>query len=213
MSMVSNNSVLLVILALIVIAISMTVHEYMHGFVSNLLGDDTARLSGRLSLNPLKHIDPVTTVLLPVVLVLLHEPPFGAAKPVPFNPYKLKYDEFGAALVGIAGPASNLIMAVIGGLLIRLTFVPDLNVWVTFWYLFIAINIGFCIFNLIPFPPLDGSRVLYAFAPRGLQRIMNQIESLGFFAIVIFILIFFQFLSPTLQTIDIHLIGLVIGNG
>lgn len=209
--MISNNSVILVTLSLVVIAISITVHEFMHGFVSNFLGDDTAKQSGRLTLNPLKHIDPFTTVLLPVILVLMGLPPFGAAKPVPFNPFKLKYDEFGAALVGLAGPLSNLVLAVAGGVLLRLTGTLNSDLWVTFWWLFVAINSGFCLFNMIPFPPLDGSRVLYAFAPRALQRVMIQIESLGFFAIVIFILVFFPLLSPILQSLDNHLIGLVIG--
>ena len=134
------------VLSLIALAISLTVHEFMHGYVSNWLGDDTAKLSGRLSLNPLKHIDPFMTVLLPIVLVLLHLPPFGAAKPVPFNPLKLKYDEFGAALVGLAGPASNFVLALIGGVVVRSVGTLNSEVWVTWWYLFVAINIGFLYF-------------------------------------------------------------------
>ena len=176
--------VIIAVLSILVIAISITVHEFMHGFTSNALGDDTAKQSGRLTLNPIKHIDPFTTVLLPIVLILSHLPPFGAAKPVPFNPNKLKYDEFGAAIVAIAGPLSNLVLAIFGGVVIRLTGTMNSSLWVTWWWLFIAINIGFFIFNLIPFPPLDGSRVLYAFCPRANQKIMMQIENLGFFAII-----------------------------
>ena len=142
--MISNNNVLLVALALVALAISLTIHEYMHGFVANWLGDDTAKLSGRLTLNPLKHIDPFMTVLLPIVLVLLHLPPFGAAKPVPFNPSRLKYDEFGAALVGLAGPLSNLVLAVFGGVVLRSVGTLNSEIWVTWWYLFVAINVGFC---------------------------------------------------------------------
>jgi Zn-dependent protease len=209
--MISNNSVLIVVLALIVIAISITVHEYIHGLTSYLLGDDTAKLSGRLSLNPLKHIDPFATVLLPIILVLAGLPPFVAAKPVPFNPYKLKYDEFGAALVGLAGPVSNLFMASIGGIVLRTVGTLGSEIWVTWWWLFITINVGFFIFNMIPFPPLDGSRVLYAFAPNSLQKIMAQIESFGFFTIVIFMLVLFPLLSPVLQSVNSSLVGFVIG--
>lgn len=209
--MISNNMVLIAVLSILVIAISITVHEFMHGFTSNALGDDTAKQSGRLTLNPLKHIDPFTTVLLPIVLILSHLPPFGAAKPVPFNPNKLKYDEFGAAIVAIAGPLSNLALAIFGGVVIRLTGTMNSNLWVTWWWLFIAINIGFFIFNLIPFPPLDGSRVLYAFSPEPIQKLMMQIENLGFFAIIAFMLLIFPLLSSFLGRIDENLIKMIIG--
>lgn len=203
--------VIIAVLSILVIAISITVHEFMHGFTSNALGDDTAKQSGRLTLNPIKHIDPFTTVLLPIVLILSHLPPFGAAKPVPFNPNKLKYDEFGAAIVAIAGPLSNLALAIFGGVVIRLTGTMNSSLWVTWWWLFIAINIGFFIFNLIPFPPLDGSRVLYAFSPEPIQKVMMQIENLGFFAIIAFMLLIFPLLSSFLGRIDENLIKMIIG--
>jgi Zn-dependent protease len=209
--MVSSNVVVIAALSILVIAISITVHEFMHGFASNALGDDTAKQSGRLTLNPLKHIDPFTTVLLPIILLLSHLPPFGAAKPVPFNPSKLKFDEFGAAIVGVAGPISNLLLAIFGGIVIRTTGTLNSDLWVTWWWLFIIINIGFFIFNLIPFPPLDGSRVLYAFSPEPVQKIMVQIENLGFFAIIAFMIIIFPLLSSILGKLDENLVKLVIG--
>src|SRR5258708_18997215 len=101
------------------VLISMTLHEAMHAFVSYWLGDDTAKEQGRLTFNPLAHIDPFMTVLLPVLLMALHAPPFGAAKPVPFNPYRLKFKEYGSALVASSGPLTNLALAILGGRAIR----------------------------------------------------------------------------------------------
>lgn len=177
------------------ILISMTLHEAMHGYVSYWLGDDTAKREGRLTLNPLAHIDPMMTLLLPLMLFLLNLPPFGAAKPVPFNPSRLKYEEFGAALVGLAGPLTNLVLAAVGGALLQVFGVAMGPVLAGGLQLFVLVNVSFCLFNLIPFPPLDGSRVLYAFAPEPVQRVMERIENMGFFAILFFFLIFYTFLA------------------
>lgn len=209
--MLTNNAIALILISLGVIAISITVHEFFHGLVSNWLGDDTAKLSGRLTLNPLKHIDIFTTVLLPIILLLSNLPPFGAAKPVPINPSKLKFDEYGTAIVGVAGPLSNLLLAILGSLVLRVFGTLNSEIWLSWWWLFIIINIGFFIFNLIPFPPLDGSRVMFAFAPRFLQNVMLGIESFGFFAIVIFMFLIFPVLSPLLQTLNGKLINFLIG--
>src|SRR5690242_18663294 len=103
---------------LVSILFSMAFHEAMHGFVAHWLGDTTAQEAGRLTLNPLKHIDLFTTILLPMVLIVMHVPPFFAAKPVPFNPARVKYEEFGAALVGLAGPFTNLVLAIVAALVI-----------------------------------------------------------------------------------------------
>ncbi|HEX7633242.1 MAG TPA: site-2 protease family protein, partial [Candidatus Saccharimonadales bacterium] len=107
------------LIVLVSIIISLSIHEAMHGFVAHWLGDDTAHAMGRLTLNPLKHIDVTTTVLLPMVLLIAGLPPFFAAKPVPFNPDRVKWDEYGAALVGISGPLTNLLLAGLGALLFR----------------------------------------------------------------------------------------------
>lgn len=207
----SSSLIVVIIMAIVVIAISITLHEFMHGFVAKLLGDDTAEEAERLSLNPLKHIDPFATVLLPLLLLLIGAPPFGAAKPVPVDFYKLKYEEFGGALVGIAGPLTNLLLAVLAAFFIKLTGIGLENGLIqSFFELFISINIGFFVFNMIPFPPLDGSRVLYAFAPSGLQKVMNQIESFGLLAIALFIFLLIPVLSPVLTSINNSILNFIL---
>lgn len=163
----------------------MTVHEAMHAFTAHWLGDDTAEREGRISLNPLRHIDPFTTLLLPVITLVLFHVPLLAAKPVPFNPNRVKFDEFGAALVGIAGPLSNLAMAIIGALLLKFSNGVILP---TFLIDFTQINVALFVFNMIPIPPLDGSRLLYAFAPEALQEIMAKLEQFGIFIIFALVL-------------------------
>lgn len=182
-----------VLIAVPILALSIAFHEMMHALVSDGLGDDTARLSGRITLNPFAHIDIVTTVLLPLVLMLIGLPPFGAARPVPFNPNRVKHGEFGVALVAVAGPLSNLLLAIICGFFLRSSPSGVVNDILT---VALQINVAFFIFNLIPFPPLDGSRLLYAFAPEPLQDFMMKIESMGFTAIIIFMVLIFPLLQP-----------------
>jgi Zn-dependent protease len=186
---VSIGNIALVIVSII---LSMTFHEAMHAFVGHWLGDDTAYNEGRLTLNPLSHIDPIGTVLLPLALFVMGLPPFGAAKPVPFNPYKVRGGEWGAALVGLAGPVTNLVLAALAAIILGLT-----DGWLAqFWVLFISVNISFFVFNMIPFPPLDGSRVLYAIAPDGIRSIMRGIEGLGLIGIVAFMFLLFPIVRP-----------------
>ncbi|GAC1387740.1 MAG: site-2 protease family protein [Candidatus Saccharimonadales bacterium] len=192
------------------IFVSMAIHEAMHAFTSHWLGDTTARDSGRLTLNPLKHIDLYTTVLLPIVLILVGAPPIFAAKPVPFNPDRVKYDEFGVALIGVAGPLTNLLLAILGAGFLRSLQLPlELS---HILLVFVEINVAFFVFNMIPIPPLDGSRLLYAVAPEPIQRIMRQIESLGFVAIlIIFIVIIKIFYAPIIY-VESHLLRVLLGS-
>lgn len=184
--------VLEIIFLLIVILISMTIHEAMHAYVGYWLGDDTAKQEGRLTLNPIAHIDPFLTVLLPVLLLLSGGPIFGGAKPVPFNPGRVKFGEFGAMLVGIAGPFTNLILAFIAfGFYIFFGSGVVGNVL----EMAVRVNIGFFVFNMLPIPPLDGSRLLYYLAPDAVRRVMAGMEQYGIIIILAVVLLLGQLLS------------------
>lgn len=179
-----------------ILLISMAVHEVMHAVASLKLGDDTAHQQGRISLNPFVHIDPILTLALPVGLALIGAPIFAAAKPVQVNFNRLKWGEFGGAIVGAVGPISNLVLAAFGALAMRIVN-PDFgSLTYEIIELFVQLNVVLAIFNSIPWPPLDGSRVLYAFAPRPLQELMESIERLGMMGFLLFFLLFFSFLAP-----------------
>lgn len=190
-----NESILLqagIILA--VILISMTLHEIMHGVMAFWLGDDTAKVEGRLSLNPLKHIDPFLTIILPLFLAVFQMPIFGGAKPVPFNPHRVRYGEWGAALVAIAGPLTNLFLAFmffgIGAIFgIGWSYGDGNNISQLFFAYGVLINLGFFVFNMIPIPPLDGSRVLYALAPETVKRVMEYVETYAIFFLFTIVLL------------------------
>jgi Zn-dependent protease len=172
----SQTNVVLVIVALV---LSVTLHEAMHAFASYWLGDDTAKAEGRLSLNPLRHVDLFSTVLLPVVTYLVFYFPLLAAKPVPFNPNRVRYGEYGAALVGIAGPFTNLFLALLGALILRTIAVDVTSLLVNFLLTFVRINVALFVFNMIPIPPLDGSRLIYALVPESVQQVMASMERYG----------------------------------
>lgn len=182
------------IILLPVLLLSMSIHEMMHAYASYKLGDDTAYHMGRVTLNPLPHIDPFFTVALPVLLLLSGSPfLFGAAKPVQVNFSRLRYGEFGGAIVGMIGPITNFAIAAVAGLVFGLVDpLPGTILYDVFKYT-ILLNVGLFIFNSIPWPPLDGSRLLYAFAPRPLQELMESIESLGMTGLILFIFLFYQF--------------------
>lgn len=210
---VVNLSNINIIALLVFLLIAMSFHEAMHAFTSHWLGDDTARVEGRLSLNPLKHIDPFATIILPAITLLVFHFPILAAKPVPFNPNRVKYGEFGAALVGIAGPLSNLLLAVLAAVFLQGASAQLNQSIIDLFGLFIWLNLALFVFNMIPFPPLDGSRLLYAFAPEPIQDIMQSIERYGLMAIVIFILVLIPVIGPLMTNIITglsHVLGLTI---
>lgn len=189
--------------------ISLAIHESIHAYTAHVLGDDTAQRAGRLTLNPLKHIDLYTTVILPIITIIIFNFPVLIAKPVPFNPYKVKFREYGAALVAAAGPLSNLVMAIIAALCLRfLVFPLDIE---KFILVFTEINVLYFIFNMIPIPPLDGSRVLYAFSPESVQNVMVKIESFGYLAILAIILLVSSFIYIPLDYCYVHIMNLLLG--
>lgn len=187
--MLFNSSLTLgdILAILITLIISMSLHEFMHAYAGYKLGDTTAKLEGRLTLNPLKSIDPFMTVILPAITLVFFGFPILAAKPVPFNPYRVKFNEYGAAILAFAGPLTNLLLSIVGVVIFRATNPTDFLFTFIKWFIFL--NVILFVFNLIPIPPLDGSRILYAFAPEGFQNFLLKIERYGFFIIIAFILL------------------------
>lgn len=185
------EALLSVVITLGVILISMVLHELAHGFVAYKLGDDTAKTDGRLTLNPLKHLDPILSIAMPLLLLLTGGPVFGGAKPVPVDSRKLEHGAWGMALVAIAGPLTNILLAFLGFLLGYFTGAFSLAGLGTLWGRvigsFVMVNLGFGIFNLIPIPPLDGSRVLYAISPDPVRSLLEKIEPFGMMIVLILV--------------------------
>lgn len=187
-----------IVIVLLIAVFSVILHELAHGAVAYLLGDRTAKEAGRLTLNPLKHIDPIMSILVPVMLYILKAPVFGGAKPVPINHHNLKGKEWGMAITALAGPLTNFLLAfiafLIGWFSGALQHDPTGLLYFTFAEL-VYLNLGFMLFNLIPIPPLDGSRVLYAIAPDFIREIMQKMEGYGIIIVYALILIFGEVFS------------------
>lgn len=199
----------IVITTLLVILVSMTIHEAMHAFMGYFLGDQTAKAEGRLSLNPIRHIDPFLTILLPLVLLMLGAPVFGGAKPVPFNPHKVRFGEWGVALVAIVGPLTNLVLAfTFFGIGVSLGFVDKFgfspSLIGVMLQTFVFVNLGFFAFNMIPIPPLDGSRVFYALAPDFVRGFMRQVEQYGLVIIMVLVMVGSPFISLFMNWLIVH---------
>lgn len=197
------------IIAFVTIVIAITIHEMMHAYTALKLGDTTAHEEGRISLNPLSHIDPFMTVVLPLITLIVFHAPILAAKPVPFNPDRVKFDEFGAALIAAAGPLTNLVLAAIGAIVAH-AFSGNIDIYNALT-IFVSINVGIFIFNMLPIPPLDGSRVLYAFAPDSIRNVMAQLEQFGIvivFALILAVPAFSQIIIELNRAISLFLLGL-----
>ncbi len=193
----------------IIVFVSAIIHEYMHGWAAERQGDPTARLAGRLTLNPIPHIDPVGTIFVPLLLLFLPLPGnflIGWAKPVPYNPFNLKNRKWGPALVAAAGPAINLFIAIVFGLIIR--FLPP-SVFTAFLSLIVYINILLAIFNLVPIPPLDGSKILFALLPdnKFWWQFKINMERYGMILVLFFVFFLWQIIAPIIQGLFQLLVG------
>lgn len=197
------------VFSIAVLIMSVVVHEVSHGYAASLLGDQTARYAGRLTLNPLKHLDPIGSILVPI-LTSFGGFVFGWAKPVPFNPYNLRNKRWGELIVAAAGPLSNLSIALVFGLLIRVValnnFLPVS--FVTIAATIVAINLVLAVFNLVPIPPLDGSKILFNFLPLNLQHVRESMERYSFLLILIFIFFIWRLLFPVVAWLFSLLTGL-----
>lgn len=205
-------------IALIIILImSVVIHEMAHAYAANALGDPTARLQGRLSPNPIVHLDPLMSVILPGLLIISGSPVlFGAAKPVPYNPYNFTNQKWGEAIVAAAGPASNVVLAIIFALLIRFADVLSLSqTAVTLIEQVVILNIFLALFNLVPLPPLDGSKILPRFLPTSLrmpyERFRMFFEQNPFLGIGFIFLFFFLFLLQPFYILAFNIASALMG--
>jgi len=186
------ETAIITIFFLIILLFSVIIHELAHGYVAYSLGDPTAKYEGRLTLNPLKHLDLFGSIILPILLFIAGSPfLFGWAKPVPINPYNFRDKKYGEIKVSIAGPLSNFSLAIFFGLILR--FLPagivayNQGIAIALGYI-VSINIWLAFFNLIPIPPLDGSWILFSFLPDTMQSFKNFLRQYGIVILVLLIL-------------------------
>ena len=192
----------LFIVSLIILIMSAVIHELSHGYTAELLGDPTPRLQGRLTINPLKHLDLFGSIIVPLLLVISHTGfVFGWAKPVQWNPYNVKNKRWGELIIAIAGPLSNILIALIFGAIIRIfgLSLPESFIQISFYV--IAINIVLAVFNLIPVPPLDGSKVLFSLLPQKWIRMRLTLERYSIFFFLILVFVLWRFIAPIIPWI------------
>ena len=200
------------IFSVAVLIFSVIIHEISHGAVASRLGDQTAKNAGRLTLNPLRHIDFVGTIILPIFLILTTGRGIGWAKPVPINPYNFRDQKYGSLKVAIAGPASNLLIALIFGLLMRFTLSFNFLSPAFFQaiYFIVSVNILLAVFNLMPVPPLDGSHIFFSLLPKSTLGAQIFLARFGFL-ILIFLIFFFQPFNNFLSYITGAIFNLIVG--
>lgn len=192
---------------ILILIMSIVIHEISHGFMAEYFGDNTARNAGRLTLNPIKHLDLFGSIILPVFLLLTHSGfLFGWAKPVPYNPNNLRNRKWGTIWVAAAGVLANLLIAVVFGIIIRLT--SGMTLQPNFYFItsaIVIVNLALAIFNLIPIPPLDGSKILFSFLPESAFSFILAYERYSLILLLVFIVFFSNYLYPIL-TFLFHLI-------
>ncbi len=206
-----SSNISITIFQLIVLYASMVIHEVSHGLTAYKLGDPTPKLAGRLTFNPLKHIDPFGTVILPLFLILFHSPfVICYAKPVPFNPDNFRNVKKGIMLTGLAGPLSNISLAVIFSLLIRLLgfFGILSSSLLTFLFIVVFLNLLFAFFNLAPFPPFDGHHVFFSLLPDKFYGIKNFLTGNYLFLMLAWVLLVFPYLiAPLAYRLSLIFVG------
>lgn len=201
------------IFLILILILSIVIHEVSHGVMANHLGDPTAKYAGRLTLNPIRHLDPIGSVILPIFLVIMAKLIgggiiFGWAKPVPINPYNFRDQKYGSAKVALAGPGANLAVALVFGIALRffpqLALIPGL---VLIFSYIVYINILLAVFNLLPIPPLDGSHILFTFLPPGTENLKIFLQQYGFFILIFIIFFLFRWIIPIINWIFTLIIG------
>jgi Zn-dependent protease len=202
---------------IVALVVSVIIHEMAHGYAADALGDPTARLSGRLSPNPIVHLDPLMSIILPGLLIFSGSPIlFGAAKPVPYNPYNFTNQKWGEALVAAAGPASNVAIAIVFAVLMRFADVLSLSgTFVQLSIMIISLNLFLALFNLVPIPPLDGSKILPRFLPwsarQSYDRFRATLEAQPYIGFFLVILLFVTILGGPLATFVRNITALLVG--
>ena len=194
-----------------VFLISVVLHEVSHGVVANALGDSTAKDAGRLTLNPIPHADLFGSIILPLLMLLVSKGGFaiGWAKPVPINPARLRDQKWGEAKVSLAGPASNLALALVFGLLLRFLPLADLPAAIPhFLASIVSVNLILALFNLVPIPPLDGSHLLFSVLPDSMRSVRILLQQYGFFLLLIFIFFFFNWLISLVRILFSLIVGI-----
>lgn len=181
----------IIIFQIIILLASVVIHEVSHGYAALMLGDPTAKMAGRLTLNPIKHLDPMGSFIVPALLILTFGGAIGWAKPVPYNPNLLFKDyKYGPLKVALAGPLSNIVIALVFGLLLRFAH-PFLNeTAIVLFGLIVLINVLLAVFNLIPIPPLDGSKVLAVLLPNKYSMMIQQVGLVGIVFVFLFVILF-----------------------
>jgi Zn-dependent protease len=190
-----------VIFFLIALIFSIIIHEVSHGFAAEMLGDPTARLQGRLTLNPIPHIDPIGSILVPAILVFANAGfLFGWAKPVPYNPYNLRNQKWGEAIVAAAGPGVNFLLALVFGLIVRFGAGTLSDTFVALAGIVVLVNVMLAFFNLLPIPPLDGSKILRSVLPLRANLAYQRFEALlmsgGLLLTLLFFWVLFMLVGP-----------------
>ena len=201
---------------IIILLFSIVIHEVSQGAAANYLGDSTAKYAGRVTLNPIKHLDPFGSIILPIFLILMTKFTgggiiFGWAKPVPINPYNFRDQKYGSAKVALAGPGLNLVIALVFGLALRffpvISTIPGPNLMFSY---IIYINLLLAVFNLLPFPPLDGSHILFTFLPPGMENLKIFLSQFGIFILLFILFFLFQWIVLIVNWLFALIVGVPI---